>query len=147
MKATETWALIVISVISMVSVMVGQNENEPIIPAFVKYSGTLTDASGRPVSGTVEVTFSLYKEQQSGPSLWMEAQKVDADTGGNYTVAMGLTTSRGLPASLFVAGEARWLGVQIAGQAEQPRVMLLAVPYAMKAGDATTLGGCRHLPS
>jgi hypothetical protein len=29
----------------------------------------------------------------------------------------------------------------MSGQAEQPRVMLLAVPYAMKAGDAETLGG------
>ncbi|MGA9898829.1 MAG: tail fiber domain-containing protein, partial [Terriglobales bacterium] len=27
------------------------------------------------------------------------------------------------------------------GQDEQPRVMLLAVPYALKAGDATTIGG------
>lgn len=141
MKATKTWALIVVSVISMVSVAVGQNGNEPIIPAFVKYSGSLTNASGRPVSGTVEVTFSLYKEQESGPALWMESQKVETDSAGNYTVALGLTTSQGLPASLFVAGEARWLGVQIAGQPEQPRVMLLAVPYAMKAGDAATLGG------
>jgi hypothetical protein len=46
-----------------------------------------------------------------------------------------------LPSTLFAAGEARWLGVQMSGQAEQPRVMLLAVPYAMKAGDAETLGG------
>ena len=141
MKATIAWALRVISVISMVSIAVGQNGKEPIIPAFVKYSGSLTDANGRPVSGTVEVTFSLYKEQQGGPALWMESQKVEADNAGNYTVALGLTTSQGLPASLFVAGEARWLGVQIAGQAEQPRVMLFAVPYAMKAGDAATLGG------
>jgi hypothetical protein len=41
-------------------------------------------------------------------------------------------------------GEARWLGVQPEGQAEQPRVLLLRGPYALKAGDAQTLGG---LPS
>jgi len=32
-------------------------------------------------------------------------------------------------------------GVQISGQAEQPRVVLLSVPYALKAEDAQTLGG------
>ena len=125
----------------MVSAAIGQNANEPVIPAFVRYSGTLSDVSGDPLTGTVEVTFSPYKEQRRGAALRMESQKVEAASGGNYTVALGLTTFQGLPASLFVAGEARWLGVQIAGQAEQPRVMLLAVPYAMKAGDAATLGG------
>jgi len=117
------------------------SRTEPVVPSFVKYSGVLADGGGRPLEGAVEVTFSLYKEQQGGAALWMESQKVEADSGGNYTVALGLTTSQGLPASLFVGGEARWLGIQIAGQAEQPRVMLLAVPYAMKAGDAATLGG------
>ena len=40
-----------------------------------------------------------------------------------------------------MSGEARWLGVQIQGQAEQPRVLLVAVPYALKSRDAETLGG------
>jgi hypothetical protein len=31
--------------------------------------------------------------------------------------------------------------VQISGQAEQPRVLLLSVPYALKAADAETIGG------
>lgn len=141
MKVTAAWALVAISVISMASISVGQDGKESVIPAFVKYSGSLTDANGHSVSGTVEVTFSLYNEERGGAALWMESQKVEADSAGHYTVALGLTTSQGLPASLFVAGEARWLGVQIAGQAEQPRVMLFAVPYAMKAGDAATLGG------
>jgi len=49
--------------------------------------------------------------------------------------------SSGLPTALFTAGQARWLGVRIAEQAEQPRVLLLSVPYALKAGDAATTGG------
>ncbi len=128
-------------VISLASLAAAQNSAEPVVPSFVKYSGSLADASGRSISGNVEVTFSLYREQRGGAALWMESQTVEADSGGNYTVALGLTTSQGLPPSLFVAGEARWLGVQLAGQPEPPRVMLLAVPYAMKAGDAETLGG------
>jgi len=33
------------------------------------------------------------------------------------------------------------VGVQISGQAEQPRVLLVSAPYALKAGDAETIGG------
>ena len=118
-----------------------QSGTESMVPSFVKYAGILADTNGRPMEGSVEVTFSLYKEPQGGAALWMESQKVQVDSLGNYVVILGSTTTQGVPASLFVAGEARWLGLQIAGQAEQPRVMLLAVPYAMKAGDAATLGG------
>jgi hypothetical protein len=35
----------------------------------------------------------------------------------------------------------RWLGVEAAGAAAQPHVLLVAVPYALKAADADTLGG------
>ena len=59
-----------------------------------------------------------------------------ADTSGHYSVYLGLATSDGLPATLFTSGKAHWLGIRIAGQAEQPRVFLVSVPYAMKAGDA-----------
>jgi len=42
---------------------------------------------------------------------------------------------------MFASGQARGLEVQAEGQEPQPRVMLLSVPYALKAGDAQTLGG------
>jgi hypothetical protein len=54
---------------------------------------------------------------------------------------LGSTTTQGLPAALFSSGEARWLGVQTQGQPEQPRVLLVSVPYALKAVDAQTIGG------
>ena len=60
---------------------------------------------------------------------------------GRYSVTLGSTTSGGLPEDVFVSGEARWLAVQIQGQNEQSRVLLVAVPYALKSQDAETLGG------
>jgi hypothetical protein len=42
---------------------------------------------------------------------------------------------------LFTSEQARWVGVQVSGQAEQPRVLLVSAPYALKAGDAETIGG------
>jgi hypothetical protein len=116
-------------------------QTSSVVPTLVNFSGTLTDANGKPLTGTVGVTFYLYKDSQGGSPLWMETQNVAADKNGRYTVALGSTTSQGLPTSLFASGEARWLGVQAQGQAELPRVLLLSVPYALKAGDAQTVGG------
>src|SRR5262249_41706093 len=111
------------------------------VPTLVNFGGTLTDLNGNPLHGTVGVTFLLYKEQNSVSPLWLETQNVQADETGHYSVMLGATKSNGLPTDLFASGEARWLGVQAEGQAEQPRILLLSVPYALKAGDAQTLGG------
>jgi hypothetical protein len=111
------------------------------VPTLVNFSGRLTDVNSKAVTGTVGVTFYLYSEQQGGSPLWIETQNVQPDKSGHYSVMLGSTSSQGLPTNLFASGEARWLGVQAEGQAEQPRVMLLAVPYALKAGDAATIGG------
>ena len=48
-----------------------------------------------------------------------------------------------MPLDLFTLGKARWLGVtpQLPAVGEQPRVLLVGVPYALKAADAETLAG------
>ena len=111
------------------------------VPSLVSYSGILKDAAGKAITGVTGVTFLLYKDSEGGAPLWMETQSVTPDKLGRYAVQLGSTTSAGLPSEVFMTGEARWLGVQLAGEAEQPRVLLVAVPYAMKAGDAATIGG------
>jgi len=112
-----------------------------VVPPLVSFSGVLTDVNGKPLTGVVGVTFTLYKDAQGGAPLWLETQNVYPDKTGHYTVLLGSTTSSGLPPDLFVAGEARWMGVQAQGQAEQPRVSLTSVPYSLKAADAQTVGG------
>ncbi len=123
------------------SLAAGQATTAAVVPALTSFSGVLTDLNGKPLSGVVGVTLSLYKEQLGGAPLWVEVQNVKADRTGHYTVTLGATRNEGLPANLFVSGEARWLGVRVEGQEEQARVMLLAVHYALKAGDAQTIGG------
>ncbi len=114
---------------------------DSVVPGMVKFSGTLNDANGKPLTGTVGVTFLLYQEQSGGAPLWTETQNVQADKNGHYSVMLGSTTNHGMPADAFAACQARWIGVQASGQAEQPRVELGSVPYALKAADAQTLGG------
>jgi len=110
-------------------------------PPLVNFSGVLTDVNGKPLTGVVGVTFSLYQEQQDGSPLWLETQNVRPNSTGHYTVVLGSASSQGISASIFASGQARWLGVRVQGQAEQPRVLLVSAPYALKAGDAETLGG------
>jgi hypothetical protein len=111
------------------------------VPNFVNYIGVLKDANGEFDTGIIGVTFLLYAEQEGGVPLWLETQNVTPDKSGHYAVQLGATSTKGLPADLFISGDARWLAVQVTGQAEQARVMLVAVPYAVKAKDAETIGG------
>jgi hypothetical protein len=135
------WLLLICSAVSLSAQQAALTAANTVVPPLVKFSGVLADVNNKPLTGTVGVTFSLYKESQSGAPLWMETQNVTLDKSGHYTVLLGSTTSEGLPASPFAAGEARWLAVQVQGQAEQPRVLLMSVPYALKALDAETIGG------
>jgi hypothetical protein len=112
-----------------------------VVPRLVNFSSRALDPQGNAVSGTAGVTFSIYKEQYEGTPLWLETQNVQADAEGNYSVQLGATSAGGLPLDLFVSGEARWLGVRVNGGPEPTRVLLLSVPYALKAADAETLGG------
>jgi hypothetical protein len=136
---------LVVGFLSLVLSLAGQAASSSaasaVVPPIVNFSGVLTDVNGKPLTGTVGVTFLLYQEQQGTAPLWMETQNVQADKGGHYSVALGSTSSQGLPANVFATGEARWLGVQVHGQEEQPRVLLMSVPYALKALDAETIGG------
>jgi hypothetical protein len=111
------------------------------VPKLVKFSGKATDETGKPITGLVGVTFSLYKDQQGGAALWIETQNVQTDANGHYTALLGASTSTGIPLEIFSSAEAHWVGTQVSGHREQPRVLLLSVPYALKAADAETLGG------
>jgi hypothetical protein len=111
------------------------------VPRLIKFSGTLPDAQGQPLKSPVGVTFALYAQQSGGAALWMETQNVELDAKGNYTALLGSNSANGVPPEFFNSGEARWLGVQPEREPELPRVLLVSVPYALKAGDAQTLGG------
>ncbi len=111
------------------------------VPRLVNFSGKASDAQGKAVTGVVGITFAIYQDQSEGAPLWLETQNAQIDAKGNYTVQLGATKPEGLPLDLFSSGEARWLGIRVNGGEEQPRVLLLSVPYALKAADAETIGG------
>ena len=113
------------------------------VPRLMNFSGALKDANGVNMPGTVGLTLSLYEQQEGGTALWSENQNVQVDATGHFKLILGVAHADGRPVELFTGSAARWLGVraQAPGAAEQPRVLLVAVPYALKAVDADTLGG------
>jgi hypothetical protein len=142
MTRTNLWLRTALLLFLTVVASLGQESStNTVVPTLVNFGGKLTDINGKPLVGTVGVTFYLYKDSQDQTPLWMESQNVQCDNHGVYSVTLGSTKSEGLPTDVFVSGEARWLGVKIDNQAEQPRVLLVSVPYALKAADAQTVGG------
>jgi hypothetical protein len=121
----------------------GTNGCTQTVPHLVKFSGVLKSASAAPHRGVIAVRFVVYGDSAGGTPLWQEVQNTQFDEQGHYEVMLGATGNEGIPLDLFTSGEPRWLGVQalIPGEQEQPRVLLVSVPYALKAGDAATLGG------
>jgi len=115
----------------------------PRIPHLVRFTGVIRDTAGKPVTGTVNLTFSFYTEERGGTAIWSESQNVTLNNQGHYTVLLGASESSGLPADLFNHNQVRWVGVQarLPDAAENPRVLLTDVPYALKAADSETLGG------
>ena len=112
------------------------------VPRLVRFAGSFHSPANQP-AGPVGATFAIYGQQEGGTPLWTEDRNVELDANGNYTVLLGSASNEGVPVELFTAGESRWLQVKfyVPGEVDLPRVLLVSVPYALKAGDADTLGG------
>ena len=103
----------------------------------MRYAGKLANRAGE----TVEVVFRIYSAAEGGEPLWTETQRVPVAQDGSYTVLLGAADPKGLPQQVFAGGVARWLGLNVEQSAEQERVLLASVPYAMKSADAEALAG------
>src|SRR5437660_1212643 len=116
-------------------------QSSVIVPRLIRFGGVVRSSVGKPLRGTAGITFTLYKDQSGGAALWLETQNVPIDASGRYNVLLGATKTDGVPIELFTTGEAQWLGIRVENQEEQPRVLLVSVPYALKAQEAETLAG------
>jgi hypothetical protein len=109
----------------------------PSADRIIRFNGSVAGAS----AGAQTLRFAVYDEETGGNLLWEEVQTAAVDAAGNFTVFLGGTSTDGLPVALFANGAPRWLSIEQAGTAAGPRVLLAAVPYAVSAANATSLGG------
>ena len=103
-----------------------------------KFRGTLAPSPPAPIIGAVTLRFSMYDQPDGGAAYWQETQSVHPDAQGSYTVLLGETTPGGLPSRAFAASEDHWLGVQLSGNPEQPRILLVELPPTAAADSGTS---------
>ncbi len=98
----------------------------------INYQGYITDTDGNALSGTGDITFSLYDVETEGTALWSETQTVTINNGV-YSVVLGTVDMSGNPLDLPFDAQ-YWLGVKVGTDDEMtPRMKFAAVPYAYRA--------------
>jgi hypothetical protein len=107
------------------------------IPGVVSYQAYLTNAGGRPINGSTDVTFRLYNMPTGGTELWTEAHAGSGNaipvSNGLFNVYLGSLTP--IPPTVW-ANSTLYLGVQVGTDAEMsPREVIGAVPAAMTVPD------------
>ncbi|QKK02236.1 MAG: hypothetical protein HND55_05945 [Pseudomonadota bacterium] len=101
------------------------------VPTTMPYQGFLTDGSGDPISGTVNLHFSLYTQDTGGTPVWQEQHASVAVTAGFFQVELGDQTL--LADQLFEAP--LYLGIAVDGDPEMtPRMRVGSVPFARASG-------------
>ena len=109
--------------------------SSPGVPQLIGYQGRLTDPSGVPLTGEVDMRFCLYDVPSEGSALWCEQATVPVSYGV-FSVLMGSVTP--IPDTLF-GGTALYLGVKVGADAEMtPRRRVVSVGYAYRAEEAAT---------
>jgi hypothetical protein len=98
-------------------------------PSTLSYQAYLTDPTGTPVDGTVEIRFALYAVDVGGIALWAETQTVSVDRG-----LMNAELGTLVPLNFADFNAPLFLGVTVERDPEmQPRRPLLSAPYALRA--------------
>ena len=107
-------------------------------PGQINYQGLLLDQQGAPITGNVNLVFTIFSAASGGSALWTESHPSVAALDGVYDVVLGATTPI-TPA--VVAGGSLFLQITVNGETLVPRQRLVAVPYALRAAEADNVGG------
>lgn len=114
----------------LLTLLIGSQTLAAPVPRTIGFMGLLKSSAGESVSGTVNVTLSVYDTATGGTALWSETQNVQA-ANGLFSTTLGAITP--IPANLDFS-QAYFVGVTPEGDSEMtPRIPLQGVPYALFA--------------
>ena len=105
------------------------------VPPYLASQGRIFDAQNQPITGTEDVTFSLYADYTPESELLWEETLTVALNHGYYSVLLGQLQPLPIEA---LDGSIRYLGLTIGGEQLEPRLPLHSVAYAIRAGVAGT---------
>ncbi|ETR66672.1 MAG: hypothetical protein OMM_05540 [Candidatus Magnetoglobus multicellularis str. Araruama] len=132
MKATKT---IFMMILSIVFIPFLAHADVPI-----GYQGKLADTDGRPISGTVTNTISLYTQIEGGEAVWRESHDNVKVENGIINVILGLSTDQSQ--SLFETlstHDTLYYSVSINHSEIKPRSRITGVMFATRAKIADTV--------
>ena len=113
------------TILALVCAMLPQVMAE--VPQMINYQGRLSDDQGEPLTGTYDVTFTIYDAATGGSDYWADTYTVNA-ANGLFNVLLGSTNP--IPTDVFDSPD-RYLGIKIGDDPEiVPRVRLVSAPYA-----------------
>ena len=113
-----------------------------VVPATMAVSGIMHGSGGPAVDGKYVFEFSLYAAETGGKAVWTEGLVPVSVAGGRFDTLLG--AKEPLTAAVVAGMDEIWLGVSVALEAEQPRVRLHAVAFAVQAATAAAVScsGC-----
>lgn len=146
--------------LSLASMQVVAQNSSP--PGYMTYQGFVTDANGIPLAtnspANYDLEFRLYSASTGGTPLWGESQTVTIDRG-YFSVLLGqgaalgggVSWSNNL-SSYFIGSDAsdRYIGLtvpSVSANEIQPRLRMLAAPYAFLAQNAVSVTGSNTVTS
>jgi hypothetical protein len=95
----------------------------------VNYQGRLSDSSGNPLTGSYDMSFSLWDAANGGNKVWgPESQAAVPVNDGLFHVGLGSQTSGGIPTSVWEGD--RYLEITVDGETLSPRELVRSVPIA-----------------
>ncbi|RJO70454.1 MAG: hypothetical protein C4523_05410 [Myxococcales bacterium] len=115
------------------------------VPAFITYSGRLTDGTGWGQTLIEPLDFSIYDAATEGSLLWTQHFGSVAIEDGYFSVMLG-DGEDALGGALnvtevFAAHNETWATVSVDGSAEMARQPVGSVPYAVRVETATKIDG------
>ena len=115
------------------------------VPHMINYQGKLTTAEGGCLNDTLQMTFTIYSDDQGVSDEWSETQTQVVVKEGIFNVLLGSVDT--IPTAVF-DGNIKHLGVQVESDPEmRPLKPMVSVAYAYKAFEADTADYARAAPA
>ncbi len=127
--------LIFFEVILVFCVLINAHAGETSVPPLINYQGMLTDAEGKPMTGTKTLEFNIYDAAGSGTKIWgPQIFNAVPLISGKFNVILGTTDTAGRSVAEAFGAKERYLGIKVDSGAELvPRQQILSAPFAIQS--------------
>jgi len=109
-------------------------------PQTLNYQGNLTDASGKTLSGTYSIIFTLYDSLTEGAQLWTETHEAVEVKDGHFNAQLGSVS----PFTMNFKDQ-YFLEIKVGEETLSPRLPFNSVPYALQSASESSVTKAKQL--